>query len=188
MHGADTSWSPLEVAKLLASILTPISVALLGWLISSQLKRLEHAQWANQKLIEKRLEIFDAVAPQLNKLLCFFTWIGSWKTTTPDEVLAAKRHLDSILHVYRYIFESVVFEKYEVFMDLLFETYTGAGMDAKIRSDIASRYGDRIHHASYDWNPTWNTRFSTEEVGDRARLRAAYLDLMSTLQSSIEGA
>ena len=43
------SWPTLEIAKLAVGVLTPLSVALLGWLFSRQLKRLDPSNWSNQK-------------------------------------------------------------------------------------------------------------------------------------------
>ena len=45
-------WNSLEIAKLVIAFLTPLSVALFGWFVSRRLKKLELAQWSNQKLIE----------------------------------------------------------------------------------------------------------------------------------------
>ena len=58
-----TLWNSLEVAKLLVSALTPLAVLTFGFWINRRLKRVEHLQWASQKVIEKRLVVFDQVAP-----------------------------------------------------------------------------------------------------------------------------
>ena len=67
-------------------------------------------QWTNQRLIEKRLTLYDTVAPQLNALLCFYTWIGYWKDISPDDVIRAKRELDRTFHIYRYLFDDDVYD------------------------------------------------------------------------------
>lgn len=98
----------LDIARLAVSVFTPLSVTALGWLISRRLKRLELVQWTNQKLIEKRLAIYDIIAPQLNALLCFYTWVGYWKDISPDDVIRIKRDLDRTLHVYRHLFDDEI--------------------------------------------------------------------------------
>lgn len=90
----DHPWNSLEIVKLAAEVLTPVSVAAFGWLVSHRLKQLELVQWTNQKLIEKRLALYDTIAPLLNRLLCFYTWVGPWKDISPDDVIRAKRELD----------------------------------------------------------------------------------------------
>ena len=48
-------WNSLEVAKLGVAALTPIPVAAIGYRINRRLKSLEAAQWAQQKIIERRI-------------------------------------------------------------------------------------------------------------------------------------
>ncbi len=40
-------WNSLELAKVVVGILTPLSVVLLGWMISRNLKRLDLVNWRN---------------------------------------------------------------------------------------------------------------------------------------------
>ena len=178
-------WNSLEATKIVATILTPISVALVGWYISRQVKKLELRQWSNQKLIEKRIAVFDELAPKLNTLLCFYTWVGHWKTTRPSDVLDIKRELDSRMHVYRHLFNEAVFDSYQRYMEQLFETYTGSGSDAKIRAHIASKDGDRTRDCSYFWEEKWNANFSAANVPEKARVRAAYSHTLAMLRSTL---
>jgi hypothetical protein len=185
MLASGDAWNSLEVAKLIAGILTPLSVALIGWFISRRLKRLELVQWSNQKLIEKRLAIYDIIAPMLNKLLCFYTWKGSWKNISPGDVIAAKRELDQAVNVYRYLFDAEVYEAYEKYMGLLFETYTGPGSDAKIRAYIKAPDGDRTIHCTYEWDSNWVLRFSDANIPSKEQVRLQYHKLMQALRDSL---
>jgi hypothetical protein len=185
MLSAEPSWNSLEITRLAIDILTPLSVTALGWLISRRLKQLELVQWTNQKLIEKRLDIYDRIAPLLNRLLCFYTWVGDWKEISPDDVIHTKRELDKTLHIYRHLFDDGVYFAYQDFVHVLFETHAGAGLDAKIRSLIESPDGDRARHGSHTWDPAWTLRFSTTHVADRADVRRLYLRLMDTLRASL---
>jgi len=92
-------WNWLEVAKLVAGLLTPVALAILGIYIHRVTKRFEHLQWQSQKLIEKRLEIYDSLAPELNELLCYFTYVGAWRDTNPDTVVSLKRKIDRRIHL-----------------------------------------------------------------------------------------
>lgn len=125
----DHPWNSLEIVKLAAEVLTPVSVAAFGWLVSHRLKQLELVQWTNQKLIEKRLALYDTIAPLLNRLLCFYTWVGPWKDISPDDVIRAKRELDQTIHIYRHLFDDDVYRAYQAYLDALFDTHSGAGRD-----------------------------------------------------------
>jgi hypothetical protein len=185
LPGAPDPWNSLEIAKLLVGVLTPLSVAALGFLISSRLKRLDLAQWKSQKLLEKRIAVYDQVAPQLNLLLCFYTWVGYWRSITPDSVIQAKRELDRTMNVYRYLFQDEVYMAYQAFVNVLFETYTGAGHDAKILSAIRTPDGDRISNATFAWQPEWSGRFTVGgKVATKSEVRSKYQHLMAKLTES----
>ncbi|AOK32360.1 MULTISPECIES: hypothetical protein [Burkholderia] len=185
MPTPDNPWNSLEVLKLGVEILTPLSVTALGWVISRRLKQLEFVQWTNQKLIEKRLAIYDTIAPRLNRLLCFYTWVGPWKDITPDEVIRTKRELDQTIHVYRHLFGDDVYRAYQAYLDALFDTHSGAGRDARIKSTITSADGDRISHGTHPWQPAWSERFSSENIASCDEIRARYQRLMDTLRASL---
>ena len=38
------------------------------------------------------------VAPKLNQLLCFGTFVGRWKEITPEQATGLKRHLDETMY------------------------------------------------------------------------------------------
>src|SRR4051794_5983466 len=120
MMTPTATWNSLEIVKLIVDALTPLIVAFLGWWISRRLKRLEQMQWANQKAVEKRLEIYSSLAPVLNDLYCYFDFIGEWKMRNPVAVLDVKRAADRIFYVNAALFSSRFRRAYEEFMDLCF--------------------------------------------------------------------
>lgn len=77
-HVIATGWSSLEIVKLAVAACTPF----------------ERAQWTNQKLIERRIAVFDEMAPLLNDLFCFFRFVGDFRAITPPEAVSRKRSLD----------------------------------------------------------------------------------------------
>lgn len=78
-------WTWLEVAKIASSLLIPITIVALGIYVHRITKQFEHRQWRSQKLIEKRLAIYDDLAPQFNDLLCYFTYVGCWRDFDPPK-------------------------------------------------------------------------------------------------------
>lgn len=182
----DGPWNSLEIVKLLVGVLTPVSVVIFGWLINRRLKKLDHIQWSNQKLIEKRLALYDEVSPLLNKLFCFYTWVGDWKDVSPDDVIDIKRQLDKKINIYRHIFDEVFYVQYQDFIRILFEIYVGPGCDAKIKSYVSGSDGDRVNDSNYDWNDSWKDKFvSSSEVTSKDDIKYQYQRLMNAFRDSI---
>jgi len=159
-----TPWDSLEIAKLVIEFLTPITVIGIGLFINRRLKEIEHKQWSNQKLIEKRLELYDCLSPLLNRLLCFYTWVGYWKDVSPKQVIETKRELDKNVNIYKHLLTNSFFAEYQNYMDLLFKTFTGPGQDARILSFIEGPNGNRRTDAKYEWKKEWNSLFIYEKL------------------------
>ena len=127
-------WNSLEVAKLVSGLLTPSVIAVVGIWINHITKRFEQRMWKSQKLIERRSEIFDEMAPLFNDLLCYFCHVGCWKDLTPPEVIALKRKLDMPIHLAAPLFPFEFFAACSEFQNLCYETYRGWGSDACLRT------------------------------------------------------
>jgi hypothetical protein len=120
-----------------------------------------------------------------NKLLCFYTWVGNWKDVSPIDVVKAKRELDKTINIYRHLFDDEVYNNYQSYIHLLFETYTGAGHDAKILSQFNGPDGDRTTHCTYKWDPSWTEKFSPKNVATKEAVRKHYYQLMDSLRKSL---
>ncbi len=121
------SWTILEIVKLAVSALIPITVVGVGYIVSRATKRLEAVQWANQTVIERRLDIFQQVAPKVNRLLCFAIFVGAWKEIAPADAIRLKRETDEIMYVHRVLFSRTLFDAYLAFTETLFETSARRG-------------------------------------------------------------
>jgi len=123
-------WS--EVAKWgsWASAAVGLFAITLGWRFA---KAHERRQWRNQKLTEKRLGIFDATAPTINDLLCFWKEVGNWKELNPPDLVKSKRRLDKTVHVNEALFSDRFRSAYFDFIHACFKTFNGPGEDAKLR-------------------------------------------------------
>lgn len=173
-------WNTLEVAKLLASCLTPLLVVGIGVYIHRLTKSFEQMQWRNQKLIEKRLSIYDRLAPMLNDNLCYFTYVGSWKERKPPEVVASKRMIDKEIHLAAPLFSPNFYAACSRFQDLCFEPFTGWGRDAKLKSLMERR--KEANPAS--WDSDWDEMFS-REASNPKEIRQAYADVMTCFAEEI---
>ena len=166
------AWTGYEYATLAVTALTPITVAGLGFFVARTGRRLERVQWANQTVITRRLEIFGQVAPKLNQLLCFATFVGGWKEIDPLKAISLKREIDETMYASRVLFSDQLFAAYQDFMAALFAMYATTDADAHLRAPIATRWGDRR-------KMTWlkdprATPFRADQAGDVDEIQAAY--------------
>jgi hypothetical protein len=173
-------WNSLEIAKLAAGLLTPAALAGFGVYIHRVTKRFEHLQWRSQKLIEKRLAIYDDIAPHFNDLLCYFTYVGCWKELDPPAVLALKRTLDRKIHLAAPLLSESFFDVSLNFLSLCFETYAGWGRDALLRTHFERRQQARPS----DLNVEWNECFS-QSPSDPQAIRDKYGEVMRALAADI---
>jgi len=138
-----SQWNGVEIATLAVAALTPVTVAVVGYFVARAGQRQGHLHWVNQTVLTRRLEIFNQVAPHLNKLLCFATFVGGWKEISPRDAIALKRQVDEIMYTNRVLFSAELFAAYREFMEALFDMWTATNADAPLRTPIASRWGDR---------------------------------------------
>jgi hypothetical protein len=139
---ADT-WTSVQVATLAVAALTPLTVAGLGLFVAQASRRLEQVQWANQTVVTRRLDVFSQLAPGLNQLLCFATFVGGWKDIQPSQAIAVKRKLDETMYANRVLFSEQLFTAYHRFMALLFAMYASTNADALLRAPVESVWGNR---------------------------------------------
>jgi uncharacterized membrane-anchored protein YhcB (DUF1043 family) len=175
-----STWNSLEIIKLIISTLTPIIVIVVGIYIHRLTKRFEYRLWLNQKLIEKRLAIYDELAPLMNDNLCYFTYVGTWKERTPNEVVLSKRGLDKKIYLAAPLFSPDFFEACMRFQDFCFETYTGWGGDAKLKTQMQRRQ----QAFGKNWKQEWNSIFS-DSISDPKEIQKAYTDVMTCFSREI---
>ncbi len=174
-----------DILNLLLTALIPIAVLVIGKTINERLKKLEYSQWANQRLVEKKLTLYDEIMPRLNNLYCFYMFVGNWKEISPADVISAKRFLDKKVHIYYGILGDQFSRAYDEFMSVAFETYANAGGDARIKSVIASLDGDRKVHAKYGWDNAWETLFPQNPSFDRIQFKNSYDQVVTAFQKTI---
>ncbi len=156
------SWNSVQVATLIVDAATPVTVAALGVFFARASRRSEQIQWGNQTVITRRLDIFGRLAPGLNQLLCFATFVGGWKDIDPPKVITLKRDLDQTMYANKVLFSDELFAAYHRFMTVLFDMFGTTGADAKVRAPIRSRWGDRRDLRW--WNDTMSALFTDEAV------------------------
>ena len=180
---ANTSeplWNSLEVAKLVIGLLTPAAVAALGFYLQRVAERLENKQWANQKIVEKRLAIYDEIAPMLNDLLCYFTYVGSWREMDPPDVITLKRDLDKKLHLASPLFPASWAEHARLYTHGCFKTFgLQWGGNAQLRTPWKNRVG--VH--ARPWQKDWEVCFC-EELTEPREIQQLYQNVLAEFSRS----
>lgn len=159
---AASPWNSLEIVKIVVAGTTPVAVAVLAAVLSRALKRAENRQWFSQKLVEKRIELLATALPDLNDLLCYFTWVGNWKELSPTEVLVRKRRLDRLFYANSPFFSASALDAYEGFTSVVFRTFVAPGSSAQLRTALTSRHGSRAQVLADQWDPAWASMFAGE--------------------------
>jgi hypothetical protein len=178
-----SSWNSVEIVTLIVDGLTPITVVALGVLFTRASRRIEQVQWANQTVVTHRLDVFDKLAPGLNQLLCFATFVGSWKETDPRKAIAIKRDLDQTMYAYKVLFSDELFAAYHAFMSVLFAMFATTGADAKVRAPIECKWGSRRNLQW--WSDAMADLFSTGNVASLADIQAAYDELSRQFRADL---
>ena len=115
------------------SVLGAALALLVAWIAIS----FDRRKTVNQELIKKRLSIYDEMAPKLNDILCFFSFIGRFRSLPPGTIIAHKRELDRTIHVYGPIFSPALRDRYDEFVKLCFIAFAGGvGRPALIAADV----------------------------------------------------
>lgn len=170
----------IEVSMLFAAVTAlgtlavPIVVAVMAGRFNNQLKKWEANQWRNQELIKARLEYYKELVPKLNDMMCYFTFVGTWKAFTPPGIIELKRKLDREFYCAAPLFSEHVAEAYRAFMGTCFETFGAWGQDARLRTGL----GRRRQAAGASWDPAWDGMFAY--AADQAILEADLVAIRDT--------
>jgi hypothetical protein len=163
-----SAWNSLQYATLTVDALTPLTVAGLGYFVARTSRRLEQVQWANQTVVTRRLEIFSEIAPALNKLLCFATFVGRWKEIEPQHAIDLKRRLDETMYANRVLFSDELLAAYHEFMSAQFAMYATTDADAHLRAPIDSQWGNRRNMTW--WKESMTSLFSATSTDSTASI------------------
>ena len=176
-------WTGVQIVTTVVAALTPLTVAALGFFVARAGRRIGQVQWANQTVVARRLDIFKDVAPQINRLLCFATFVGAWKEITPRDAIAVKRKLDETMYANRVLFSDQFFGSYQLFMVTLFAMYASTDADAHVRAPIDSVWGDRRHMPW--WEDAMEDLFSTRSTVSTDDIQAAHDQLAQRFRAEL---
>ena len=179
-----SSWTSVQIATLAVEALTPVTVAGLGVVLARNSRRIEQVQWANQTVVTRRLDIFGQLAPGLNQLLCFATFVGGWKEIQPKQAIAIKRQLDEIMYANRVLFSEDLFAAYHRFMATLFAMWATTDADAHLRAPVKSQWGNRRNMPWWDEDAMAGL-FSPDNPASIGDIQAAYDQLAERFRADL---
>ena len=181
MAGGDWTW--LEIAKLSVAAAVPIVVVGLTLAVNRAGKRVEDAQWASRKLIERRIELFDQMAEPLNDLLCFFRLVGHFRAVTPPEAIQRKRTLDKLFYVNRVLMSEEFAARYQDFIATCFSPYQSVAHDARLRASAENQREER----GDDWRAEWEDLFvkQADDVASITEVSRRYDELMEVFAAEV---
>jgi|GEM_PF-393653 hypothetical protein len=181
-------WNSLEIVKLIIGLLTPMAMLFIGIWMDRRIKEVEHRQWSNQKIIEKRLDVYEKIAPHLNEMMCYYMRFGAGKEFGPEQIINMKRELDKIANIYAPLFSPKFISKYNAFMSKCFLTDRGAGLDAQLRSECIHYRDAYVGDDTPDckWHDEWDDCFTgPEDAVEKTELFTAYKDLVGTTAAEL---
>lgn len=169
-------WNTLEVVKLTSALLVPAALIFISVWMDRRIKQFEHRQWTNQKVIEKRMEVYEKITPKLNDVMCYFLRVGTWKRHSPTEIVNLKRDLDQTAHIYAPLFPAEFLVLYNNFMRRCFVMFRGDGKDAQ----LCTEQKHYVEVYSGEWCEEWNDLFVEEtEAVKREDVRSEYQKFVS---------
>jgi hypothetical protein len=153
----------------------PLVLAVFGYLIQQKLSEQDRAWKTSQRVIDRRLQVYDSIGRDLNRIYCFVQDVGTWKEDTPEKVIGYKRSIDGQMHAHRAIWPRDTFAAYVDYMDRsAFLIFQGVGSDPRIRTgDGQKRIG------VVGWKSDWSAQLTGERDPNHRQKYERLVDLIS---------
>ena len=168
----------MEIAKLALSLLTPFTIAVVGYFIQRTLAKQTRSWKVQERIADKRVQIYESIAEDLNKIYCYVMDVGDFKNETPDTIIAAKRNVDKYMYMYQAIWPEETFKHFEEYTKSSFATYQGAGEDAKIRAGSLEKKSAHNKRGE-EWLAKWENRFTEKRDPDHQKKYQVLMNLIS---------
>lgn len=155
-----------EILTALGAISTPIVVIIFGAILTRRQSR-------NELLLKARIDYYQKLAPDLNRLMTYMMFIGTWRDVSPPEIVALKRRLDESFYVAAPLFSETVVKRYKRYIDCCYKTFGRWGSDALIRSSAYRRR--QSWKGPGAWDKNWDRLF---ELRDEEPVEEATLETL----------
>jgi hypothetical protein len=174
---STSPWNSLEVANLIASLMTPAAIAYVGYLLQGQLAK-------QNRVVERRIDLYGTVGESLNRIYCFIEDIGDFRNDTPHTIIDHKRKVDGAMYSWQAIWPEDTFSAYNEYIDSAFEHYAGGiGQSARIRTIEAEKQA-----GIPNWVSGWSKLLTGEcDPEHRARYRRLIDLILRDILSPAQG-
>lgn len=176
----DQIWESLKIAIIAIAVLAPVIIIFLIIRFNRIKKHLINEFQSTQRLIEKRIEIYDRIGPKLNDILCFMNYTGNWKDLTPLDIMRLKRELDKEMNISAPLFSEDLLKKYNSFMQVCFVSHSGWEHEEKIKSQYVLR-----QEQDPNWLEDYIPYFDTNNVVEGIKVKERYDELMAGFKREI---
>lgn len=165
----------VEIIEMAVMVFILIFLVYLILRLSALFRRQDNERGTNQKILEKRIAVFDRMATKIYDILCFYLYTGNWVEITPVDVIKLKRELEKETNIYAPLFSDELIVMIQEFNRLCFITPSGWEQDVKIKS----QYEQREEH-NLEWEDNWYRYFDTNNVVEATKMKEKYDDLMES--------
>ena len=167
----------IERWKVLLSILTPLALILLTWVVNNAVQERGAALDREKQILAEKQKIYAEMGRRLNVIFVYVIDVGDFRAYKPPQIVDFKRETDRQFFSYRPYWSKETEKNYDEFMKAAFQTYTGSGKPAKIRSlraeKVAAHKFDNVK-----WEAAWNDYFTEERDPD---ISSRYYTLVSSM-------
>jgi hypothetical protein len=155
---ANPSWT--DAMQAVGAVSIPVVVAGVAFVLT-------RSQSRSEELLKVRLDYYRAMAPDLNQLMCYITFIGTWRDDSPPQIIELKRRLDRTFFCAAPLFGPAALQAYTELMNNTFATFADWGEDAKIRSNAYRRRQSWRGDAA--WDSAWDRYFTLDDAATISR-------------------
>lgn len=132
---------------------------------------------------------YKVLLPDLNQLMCYMTFIGSWRDQSPLDVIDLKRRLDRTFFCAAPLFSSDVMAAYHDLMTRSFQTFGRWGDDAHILTNAYRRR--QSWRQTPHWDPAWDQLFELDDSAtisgdDLMKYRNTYDSLVASIVRDLD--
>lgn len=175
---AGPMWTDVVQASSAAAV--PVILGVAGIVFTRRQNR-------STELLKARLDYYRAIAPKLNLLMSYITYIGRWRDQSPPDIVELKRKIDEEFFVAAPLFGKDVSTAYIDLMTLSFKTFGEWGQDARI---VSSGFRRRESWRG-DWEAAWDNYFTVSDNAETSRFtlrtyRQKYDALLAAMVKDID--
>jgi hypothetical protein len=149
----------IEKWKTFFSILTPLILVYLTFIVQSTLTEKEAEFERLQQILNEKQRIYGTLGSDLNRIYVYIADVGDFRQYTPLQIIQKKRECDRLFFTYLPYWSEETASRYTDFMKSAFATYQGAGERAKIKAMVHEKR-KAYEKDNLNWEESWDDHFT----------------------------